>query len=288
MTERITRRGFLQRGVMTAAACATTRLRRVSAGSSIEPAEVGFPLVDLHAHLDKSTIDDVVALGLRRHVKFGIVEHAGTKENKYPIVLSNDAELRGYLKMLDGKPVYKGIQAEWTDWMSCFSREALAGLDFVLTDAWTFPGKDGRRMKLWEKDADLGDLRTFMDRYVDWHIRIMETEPIDIMANLTWLPAPLAGDYDRLWTETRMRRIIDTAVKRRIALEISASLRLPKAPFLKMAKAAGARFTFGSNGRYPNMGKLDYAVQVAGELGLTRSNLFIPSPGLRRRYNDRG
>ena len=52
-----------------------------------------------------------------RGIKLGIVEHAGTKENQYPVVLSNDAELKSYLARLDGKPVYKGIQAEWLDWM---------------------------------------------------------------------------------------------------------------------------------------------------------------------------
>jgi len=43
------------------------------------------------------------------------VEHAGTKENEYPVVLSNDKELQGYLAMLAGKPVYRGVQAEWID-----------------------------------------------------------------------------------------------------------------------------------------------------------------------------
>jgi hypothetical protein len=278
MSRFITRRRFLWQG---AAACAATTI--VSAGEKGPPTGLDFPLEDLHVHLDNSTIEAVVPLGVQRGVKFGIVEHAGTKENKYPVVLSNDDELGRYLKMLDGKPVYKGVQSEWTDWMSCFSKEALAGLDFVLTDAWTFPRKDGRRMKLWEKDADLGDRHTFIDRYVDWHLQIMQTEPIDIMANLTWLPGPLASEFDALWTEARMRKIIDVAVRRRIALEINATLRLPKKPFLKMAKAAGAKFTFGSNGRYPNMGKLDYSIQMAKELGLTRADMFSPSLVAKKR-----
>ena len=76
-------------------------------------------------HLDNNTIDKVLELPAAGSIKFGIVEHAGTKENKYPVALSNNEELKRYLAMLDGKPVYKGIQAEWTDWMGCFSREAL-------------------------------------------------------------------------------------------------------------------------------------------------------------------
>ena len=100
----------------------------------------------------------------------GIVEHAGTEENKYPVVLSNDAELQGYLAMLEGKPVYKGVQAEWTDWMGCFSREVLARLDYVLADMMTWPGKEGQRQKMWEPGLHIGNPATFMDRYVDWYV----------------------------------------------------------------------------------------------------------------------
>ena len=141
--------------------------------SAERPSEPEFHSIDFHVHLDNSTLDKVLELSRERGIKFGIVEHAGTKENKYPTLLSNDEELRRYLAMLDGRPVFKGIQAEWKDWMSCFSRQTLAQLDYVLTDAMTFPGKDGQRVKLWAQDAaqqvDMTDKQAFMDRYVDWH-----------------------------------------------------------------------------------------------------------------------
>lgn len=241
-------------------------------------ADLDFPLTDLHVHLDNSSLDQVLPLSKERGVKFGIVEHAGTKENIYPTILSNDTELKAYLAMLDGKPVYKGVQAEWTDWMSCFSKDTLAQLDYVLSDAMTFPGKDGKRMKLWEKTAEIGEPAYFMDKYVDWHAEVMAKEPLDIFANVSWLPAPLAADYDTWWTEKRIQKVVDAAVKHKVALEISSSFVLPKIRFLQIAKAAGAKFTFGSNGRYPNMGKLDYSIQMAKELGLRRTDMFFPAP----------
>ena len=167
----ISRRTFITR--TSAAACAAS-LSPLALSAAEEPAGTGFdfPLVDYHVHLDNSTIDKVLELSRERGIKFGIVEHAGTKENQYPVVLSNDDALTGYLKMLEGKPVFKGVQAEWGDWMKCFSPKVLAQLDYTLTDAMTFAGKDGLRVKLWDKDAearvDMADKQKWMDRFVDW------------------------------------------------------------------------------------------------------------------------
>ena len=55
-------------------------------------------------------------------VKYGLLEHCGTKENQYPIVLSNDKELQDWIAKLQGKGVYIGVQAEWIDWVGCFSK----------------------------------------------------------------------------------------------------------------------------------------------------------------------
>ncbi|NQT37572.1 MAG: hypothetical protein HQ581_08790 [Planctomycetes bacterium] len=249
-----------------------------------EPAEAAagakLPRIDFHVHLDNSTIDKALEIGRQRNVKLGIVEHAGTKENDYPVVLSNDEELGRYLDMLQGKPVYRGVQTEWNDWMGCFSKKMLARLDYVLTDAMTFPGRDGQRVKLWSADVEtrveMADRQAFMDRYVDWYVAIIEKQPIDVLGNTSWLPAPLAADYDTYWTPARVRRVAETAVKHRVAFEISSGFKLPKLGFLKIAKAAGVKFCFGSNGRYPNMGKLDYSLATARELGLTTDDMFTP------------
>lgn len=271
MNTRIPRRTFIRR---TAAACAFAVLPCPQLWSA---SDIDFPLVDLHVHLDNSTIEKVVELSAERQVKLGIVEHAGTKENKYPVVLSNDDELLKYVRMLEGKPVFKGLQAEWIDWAKCFSAEALAKLDYVLSDAMTMPGRNGTRMKLWEKDAEIGAPEVFMDRYVEWHEEVMATQPIDVFGNTTWTPEPLMPDYDRLWTPKRMEKVITAALKHGIALEISSSYKLPRLPFLRRAKEAGVKFSFGSNGRYPKMGLLDYSVAMTRELGLKRTDVFVPA-----------
>jgi histidinol phosphatase-like PHP family hydrolase len=279
----LSRRAFLAAGAVGAGAAILTPSVITGEEPDGKSASTGpgFPLEDLHVHLDNSTIDKVLEIGRDCGVKFGIVEHAGTKENDYPVMLSGDEELQGYLDMLADKPVYSGVQTEWVDWADCFSPEVLARLDFVLTDAMTFPGKDGQRVKLWSKDVEsrveMSNRQAFMDRYVDWYIEIIEKQPIDVLGNVSWLPRPLAPDYEAVWTPDRIRKVIDAAVKHRVALEIGSRLKLPKLYFLEMAKAAGVKFTFGSNGRYPNMGQLDYCLDMAQELRLAKTDMFTPA-----------
>jgi histidinol phosphatase-like PHP family hydrolase len=286
MSMAISRRRFLSRAA-TASVVATFSSTFTSPCAAAQRSGAsGYHGVDFHVHLDNSTLDKVLELSRERGFKFGIVEHGGTKENKYPTLLSNDEELRRYLAMLEGQSVFKGIQAEWTDWMSCFSRPMLAQLDYVLTDAMTFPGKGGQRVKLWTPDAaqqvDMADKQAFMDRYVDWHTEVMAREPIDILANVTWLPADMLQQWELYWTPPRMKKVINAALEYGIALEISSSYKLPRLPFLTLAKAAGAKFSFGSNGRYPNMGKLDYSLQMAKELDLKPTDMFAPAADGRK------
>ncbi len=293
MSSRLSRRAFLASAAAAAAATACqssgTASRRVPE-PPLDPAS-GLPLIDYHVHLDEvgyngAGLDTAVATSRARGVRFGIVEHAGTKEHVYPVVLGTDDDLRRHLAMFGDRPLYRGVQAEGVDWMTCFTKEVVAQLDFVLADALTFPEKDGHLVNLWKKEqVKIDDPQDFMDRYVAHHLRIL-SNPVDILANGTYLPEVLQKDHDALWTEARMRKVIDAAVRLGVAVEISASFKLPRLPFLKMAKAAGARFTFGTNARKPElMGRFDYPLEMARALGLKREDIFLPRPAGSKRVN---
>jgi histidinol phosphatase-like PHP family hydrolase len=280
MMNDISRRRFLGCAAMTMGTAATV-CGTWEAADGDAPADEDLPRIDYHAHLDDVvTLEKALELSAQRHVKFGIVEHAGTKANKYPRLISDDAGMKQYLAKLAGKPVLRGIQAEGLDWMTCFSKEVVAQLDYVLSDALTFPEKDGRRVELWRPDVKIADAEDFMERYVDFHVQVMAREPIDILANVSFLPAQLVKDHDALWTPARIQRIIDAAVKYGVAIEINTGICLPKLNFLEMAKQSGATFSFGSNIHGLDVGKLDYALDAAKKLGLKRSDVFSPAaPG---------
>jgi histidinol phosphatase-like PHP family hydrolase len=73
-----------------------------------------------------------------------------------------------------------------------------------------------------------------------------------------------------------MQRVIKAAVKKGIAIEISAGLRLPSARFIKLAKKSGVKFTLGTNNGGRDLGRLDYALDMVRECGLTWEDMFVP------------
>ena len=270
MSLAISRRTALQKAV--AGALGVLPLR--GAWQAPRPEEFDFPRIDFHAHVE-GDFKLLVALELARSrgVKLGLAAHGGCGQK-----MNNDAALRSYLEEMAGASVYKGMQAEGLDWMKCFSKEAVALLDFVLSDALTFPEKDGHLVQLWTPAATITDPQDFMERYVAFNVRVISHEPIDIFANPTFLPGAIAAEYDKLWTKERMRRVIDAAVKFDVAIEINSRYNVPSLAFLRMAKEAGVKFSFGSNAHDDKVGKLDYSLQMARELGLRRENMFMPAP----------
>ena len=288
MANQVSRRSFLASSAAIAATLGPTGC--LLAAETAEPdKQIGldFPLVDYHVHRDNTTLDKLLEISQHKGVKFGIVEHTGIKAIKYPVMLSTDDELKQYIASLEGKPVYKGIQAEYVNWMDCFSKEVVAQLDYVLTDVMTLR-QDGKPQKMWEPGLKIGNEQRFMDAYVDFYVEILTTGPIDILANASWLPGAMGAQYDALWSEKRVQKVVDAVVKHGVAVEISSSLRLPKLFWLEMAKEAGTTFSFGSNIRGPEVGKMDYCVEMAKKLGLTRKQMFTPAPAGKKAIQRRG
>ncbi len=238
-------------------------------------------LVDYHVHLEgRITLQRALEISKERGIRFGIVQHAGTeaKKKSYPEIISSDAAMRRYIASLSDTPFLKGIQAEGLDWPTCFSKEAVAELDYVLSDALTLPEKDGSFTELWWPSVRIADKQDFMERYVEFHLQVISREPIDFLANPLFMPQCLEAEYEALWTPKRMRAIVDAALKHNVAIEINEAFKLPRKPFIAMAHEAGIKFSFGSNQHGETIGKMDYARQVIGEFKLEPKDIWMPAP----------
>lgn len=245
----------------------------------------GFPLIDYHVHLKGGlTIDDLVENSWKLGINYGVAPNCGLH---FPV--TNDASLYEYIESVKGSPTFKGMQAEGREWVTLFSNEAVAQFDYVFTDALTFTDAKGRRNRIWiPEEVWVDDKQQFMDQLVGKIEAIFSQEPVDIYVNPTVLPDQLMDEYDELWTTERMERVVKVLAENNIALEINARYELPKPEMIKMAKAAGVKFSFGTNNGGSELGRLEYCLEMIEECKLTPNDMFELKPNHLKPVNVKG
>jgi hypothetical protein len=233
------------------------------------------PLVDYHGHLKGITLDQVLAHSRRTGIQYGLALNCGKGFG-----VENDAAMQPFFDQLAAAPVYKAMQAEGREWVTMFSPAAIARFDYVFTDSMTWTDDDGRRMRTWlpNEVGTIADPQKFMETLVNRACGILEREPVDIYVNPTFIPDAIANRYDELWTRARMTRVVEAAAKRDVAIEINNRYRLPGKAFLRMAKEAGLKFSFGTNNGDAKLGRCEYGIEVVNELGLQWKDFFVPKP----------
>ena len=241
----------------------------------IDAGRHNIPMVDYHVHLKGDlTLEKALERSRRDGIAYGIAVNCG---KNFPVQDDNGA--RRFVESLRGQPVFVAMQAEGREWTGMFSKQTLGLFDYVFTDSMTWTDNRGRRMRLWipEEVGTIADAGEFMETLVARTVAILEKEPINIYVNPTFLPEVLAKDYDRLWTEERMRKVIDAARKNGIAIELNNRYKLPGAAFVKMAKAAGCKFAFGSNnGSAADLGRCEYGLAMVEQCKLSWPDFFVP------------
>lgn len=274
------------------------RARALPEGEKTEPATdaewdelitklmfAGFPFIDYHVHLKGGlSIEDVVENSQKLGINYGVAPNCGLH---FPV--TNDESLYAYIDSVKGSPTFKGMQAEGREWITLFSPEAIAKFDYVFTDALTFTDSKGRRNRLWiPEEVWVDDKQQFMDQLVGKIEAIFSQEPVDIYVNPTLLPAEIMNEYDELWTDERMEKVIKVLSDNNIALEINARYKVPSAKMIKKAKEAGLKFSFGTNNAADDLGQLEYCLRMIEECKLTPNDMFEIKPDHLKPVNVKG
>ena len=144
-------------------------------------------------------------------------------------------------------------------------------------DPQTIPLGNGEFMHIWEFSTYVEDTNEFMERYMAYSLDILTKEPINIFGWPLFLPVCIARDYYTLWTQDRMQQLILAAKMRNIAFEINDMSHTPHEEFIRMAKEQGLRFTFGSDSRNNNAGRLAYCKRIANKCGLKADDFYTPA-----------
>lgn len=236
--------------------------------------KAGFDIIDLHAHLKGGlTIQDVLEHSEKTGIKYGIAANCGVG---FPI--QNDSALSAYYHSLKSYPVYIAMQAEGREWIHTFSPDSIALFDYVFTDAMTFTDPEGRRTRLWMNDeVYITDPDEFMEFYVNKITEILNNEPINIYVNPTFLPEVIRGQYDELWTDERIQRVVSALKNNKIACEINARYKIPSEHFIKLAKSAGVKFTLGTNNSGADLGYLEYSLKMIDACKLNPDDFWKPA-----------
>jgi hypothetical protein len=233
-----------------------------------------FKITDLHVHLKgKLTVEDAAAKSKAENIDYGIAVNCGLG---FPV--HKDNQIDSVIALFKNYPqFYLAMQAEGREWVNIFSNESIEKFDYVFTDAMTFTDAKGRRNRIWiPNETWIEDEEQFMDYLVNTLVTILNTEPIDIYVNSTYLPDQMSGRYDKFWTPARMDKVIKAAKDNNIAIEINNRFRIPSADFIKRAKEAGVKFTIGTNNGDENFSGAAYALEMIRNCNLKESDFFLP------------
>ena len=232
-----------------------------------------FPVLDYHIHVKgKLTNESVSQLSRKTGVNYAIAPNCGIG---FPI--TDDAGVLAFLEASRTLPFILAMQAEGREWITTFSSEVRDEFDYVFTDALTFHDHKGRRTRLWiQEEVWIDDIQNYMDLIVDKICDVLQ-EPMDIYVNPCFLPPQMEDRYNEYWTETRMNKFVEAMAKSGKALEINNRYRIPNKAIIQKAKAAGVKFTFGTNNAdETDIGLMEYAIQMKNECGITANDMYKP------------
>ena len=230
-----------------------------------------FPVLDYHVHLKGGLTKEQAAIQSRKlGINYAVAPNCGIG---FPI--STKEQVLAYLDSMRTQPFILAMQAEGREWMNTFG-DAYKGFDYVFTDCMTYTDDNGNRTRSWiAKEVKIDDPEKYMDMILSRILGVLK-EPVNIYVNPCYLPDAISKDYDKFWTEERMNTFIEAQKKSGKALEINELYKIPSKAILLKAKAAGVKFTFGSNNVTPNVSDLKYSLQMKKELGLTAKDMYKP------------
>ena len=236
-------------------------------------------LRDYHIHLRGGmTAEMAFARAKLTGVKSGVLENVGREwplyDNERLDAFVADVErLNESLAAQDKLKI--GIQVNDRDWFEKIDPNVYARLDYVLADTMIMGKRhDGSDERLWllPKDYDV-DREEWFERYFN-HCLTVVSEPIDVLANPTYLPDFIADRWDALWTREKMATLIQAAIDANVALEIQAESAFPKPKFIRLALDMGAKLSFGTNNFDPKLKNLATWKKAIDDFDLKPENLW--------------
>ncbi len=225
-------------------------------------------MFDAHIHSTFSDgnlhVDEIVKIARRKNFNIGIADHAGST---YPLC-SHEA-IFDYLKVLKKYPVKCSLELNINENFS-LNDDILEDLDYCIGGVH-FEGNT----LVGISEITANHTQEFMDTIVEIMVDAMNKGRMNILSHLTCLPKCITHLSGELFTPIRCDKIISTAVKNNIYLEINNLFKVPNEEFVDRALRAGACFSVGSDGHLPGaVCNLDYPRQVIRNLNIPEERIL--------------
>lgn len=228
-----------------------------------------FPLVNLQTYLtDKLTLEQMHALRNQTGIFPGVVYVFHPNQRS----MRDEATAQATLTTMQNEPVFVGLDVSFdlSQDTPKLSLATQAKFDFLMAKSsqhYVYGAFSGSQL----------EANRMMDAQVGEIVRKIETLPIDIYANVMLVSLMVKGPAEEMWTEERMQRVIAAAAKNGVAFEINPRLRTPSEQFIKLAKAAGVKFTVGADDTTAdNYADWSYILEMQKAAGLTWRNMWVP------------
>lgn len=241
---------------------------------------------DLHTHSRHSdgqaAIAELVEAAAKKGYGLGVSDHL------YCGGMDSREAVCSYLDELESYPVLKGCEANIGEDYSCYDK-IISRFDYVIASLHHIPDFQGNRLHIGryfgERAGDAGCvfenpfLMEESERYLTNVIpvieRTMQTQRMEIYGHCTVLPfcEYLAGTaFIADWENT----LISLCLKYDVAMEISGLWKEPGLDMVRRAKAAGIKFTLGSDCHLKkDICNIEYAIAVTKNAGLCEEDFLF-------------
>jgi len=229
------------------------------------------------------TVREIVKKAKKKGYRVGISDHLSPYHS-----LRGDTAVLTYIDAVRECGAYVGCELDLGEEVPC-SVAVLRQLDYIIGGLHSINDFYGQNIFFWDELKSIPHKREFVRAMVKTLVQQMEELPLDIIAHPTFIPPFLGLRYDEVWTPGRCRKLIKTAIKHDIAIEITNRWKDPQPQFLVEALSAGCTFSMASDGHRPEqVARLDYPIRMAKKLSIPEERFFIPGAKPKRLDREMG
>lgn len=239
---------------------------------------------DLHTHTTHSDGHASVAelLHTANEKGYGL----GVSDHLYCGGMNTREDVLAYLTELKQYPVLKGCEANIGEDYS-HDEAVISSFDYVIASVHDVPDLMGKSIRLseyfgkragedciWDNPFCQGHSERYLTALLPIITQTMQTQCMDIYGHCTVLPfcEDLAGSTFLVDWENEL---ISLCKKYHIALEISGLWKEPGLSMVRRAKAAGIKFTYGSDCHLKkDICDINYSIEIGNKAGLEESDFL--------------